>query len=134
MRGKVKCSGSNSERRKPELSENDWPCRTLMHRECISESLIPTNTVPLSNIISSGQSLNVGTISIYTTVRGQKGSSDALFAPKMDIFKQAILNTANIQTLEIFPPARESLSIQTSISRSGRNQSRLHGSWLHQLV
>ena len=41
------------------------------------------------------------------TVRGQKDSSDALFAPKMDIFKQTILNTAYIKILEIFLPARE---------------------------
>ena len=68
------------------------------------------------------------------TVRGQNFSSDALFTPKMDIFQQTILNTAYIKTLEIFWPTRESLSIQTSISRSLRNQSRLHGSWLHQLV
>jgi len=62
------------------------------------------------------------------TVRGQNFSSDALFTPKMDIFKQTILNTAYIKTLEIFLSARESLSIQTSISRSVSNQSRLHGS------
>jgi len=52
------------------------------------------------------------------TARGQNFSSDALFTPKMDIFK----------TLEIFLSARESLSIQTSISRSVRNQSSFHGS------
>ena len=63
-----------------------------------------------------------------STVRGQNLSSDALFTPKMDIFKQTILNTAYIKTLEIFLSARESLSIQTSISRSVGNQSRLHGS------
>jgi len=57
------------------------------------------------------------------TVRGQKGSSDALFTPKMDIFKQTILNTASIKTLEIFLSVRESLSIKTSSSRSVRNQS-----------
>ena len=58
-------------------------------------------------------------------VRVQKDSSDALFTPKMDIFKQTILNTAYIKTLEIFPSARGSLSIQTSTSRSVRNESRL---------
>jgi len=52
----------------------------------------------------------------------------------MDIFKRTILNTAYIKALEIFLLDRESLSIQTSISRSVSNQSRLHGSWLHQLV
>jgi len=60
------------------------------------------------------------------TVRGQNLSSDALFTPKMDIFKPTILNTAYIKTLEIFLSARESLSIQTSISRSVSNQSCLH--------
>jgi len=35
-------------------------------------------------------------------VRVQKYSSDTLFTPKMDIFKQTILNTAYIKTLEIF--------------------------------
>ena len=45
------------------------------------------------------------------TVWGQKGSSDALFTPKMDTFKQTILNTAYIKTVEILPSARESLSI-----------------------
>ena len=48
----------------------------------------------------------------------QKDSSDALFTPKIDIFRQTILNTAHIKVLEIFPLARESLSIQTSTSRS----------------
>jgi len=62
---------------------------------------------------------------IYT-VRGQNFSSDALFTPKIDIFKQTILNTAYIKTLEIFPSARESLSIERSTSRSVRNQSCLH--------
>ena len=57
------------------------------------------------------------------TVRVQKDSSDTRFTPKMDIFKQTILNTPYIKTLEIFPWARESLSIQTSASRSVRNQS-----------
>ena len=61
-----------------------------------------------------------------TTVRGKKGSSDALFTPKIDIFKQTILNTAYIKTLEIFPSARQSLSIETSASRSVGNQSCLH--------
>ena len=69
-----------------------------------------------------------------TTVRGQNFSSDALLTPKMDIFQQTILNTAYITTPEIFQPARESLSIQTSISTNVRNQSCLYGSWLHQLV
>ena len=45
------------------------------------------------------------------------------FTPKIDIFKQTILNTAYIKTLEIFPSARESLSIPTSTSKSVRNQS-----------
>jgi len=62
------------------------------------------------------------------TVRGKNFSSDAVFTPKMDIFKQTILNTAYIKTLKIFLSARESLSVQTSISRSVSNQSRLHGS------
>ena len=52
-----------------------------------------------------GNHRNVG------TVWGQKGSSDALFTPKMDTFKQTILNTAYIKTVEILPSARESLSI-----------------------
>ena len=47
----------------------------------------------------------------------QKDSSDALFTPKMDIFKQKILNTAYIKILEIVPLARESLPIQTSTDR-----------------
>jgi len=45
--------------------------------------------------------------SIDCKVRVQKDSSDALFTPKMDAFKQTILNTAYIKTLEIFPSARE---------------------------
>ena len=65
-------------------------------------------------------------LTIACTVRGQNGLSDAIFARKMDIFKQTILNIAYIKTLEIFPSARESLSIQTSTSRSVRNQSCLH--------
>ena len=56
-------------------------------------------------------------------VRVQTDSSDALFTPKIDIFKQTILNTAHVKTLEVFPSARESLSIQTSASRSVWNQS-----------
>ena len=43
---------------------------------------------------------------------GQKGPGP------MPIFKQTILNTAYIKTLEIFPTARESLFIETSASRS----------------
>ena len=35
------------------------------------------------------------------TVRGQKGSFDALFTPKTDTFKRTILNTAYIKTLSI---------------------------------
>ena len=66
-------------------------------------------------------------------VRVQKFSSDALFTPKIDIFKQTILNTAYIKTLEIFPSAKESLYIQTSTSKSVRNQSCFH-SWFCQLV
>ena len=55
---------------------------------------------------------------------GDKTFPQMLFlTPKMDIFKQTILNTAYIKTLEIFLSARESLYIQTSISRSVRNQS-----------
>ena len=46
----------------------------------------------------------------------QKYSSDARFMPKMAIFKQTMLNIANIKILKIFPSARESLSIQTSAS------------------
>jgi len=42
-----------------------------------------------------------------TTVRGQNFSSDALFTPGMDIFKQRTLNTVYIKTLESFPLARE---------------------------
>jgi len=59
-------------------------------------------------------------------VRVQKFSSDALFTPKMDIFKQTILNIACIKTLEIFPSVRESLYIQNSTSKSVRNRSCLH--------
>ena len=46
-------------------------------------------------------------ISPPSKARAQKDSSDALFTPKMDVFKQTILNTAYIKTLEIFPSARE---------------------------
>ena len=70
----------------------------------------------------------------YLTVWGQKGSSDDLFTPKMATFKQTILNTSYIKTLEIFPPARESLSTETSASRSVWNQSCVCCSWLRQLV
>ena len=59
----------------------------------------------------------------FLKVRVQKDSSDALFTPKIVIFKQTILNTAYVKTLEIFPSARESLPIQTSASRSVWNQS-----------
>ena len=45
---------------------------------------------------------------IYT-VRGQNLSSDALFTLQMDVFKQTIINTAYIKTLEIFLSAREAL-------------------------
>ena len=55
-------------------------------------------------------------------VRVQKDSSDTRFTPKMDILKQTILNTPYIKTLKIFPSARESLSVQTSTSRSVKNQ------------
>ena len=55
-------------------------------------------------------------------VRVQKDSSDTRFTPKIDSFKQTILNTAYIKTLEIFPSARELLSVQTSASRSVKNQ------------
>ena len=57
------------------------------------------------------------------TVRGQKGSSEALLTPKIDSFKQSILNTAYIKTLEIFSSARKSLSIETSAGKGVRNQS-----------
>ena len=60
---------------------------------------------------------------LHCEVRVRGDSSDALFTPKIDILKQTILNTACIKTLEIFPPARESLCIQTSTSRTVRNQS-----------
>jgi len=43
----------------------------------------------------------------YVKVRFQKLLSDALFTPNTDMFKQTILNTAYIITLEIFPSARE---------------------------
>ena len=76
------------------------------------------------SIIKSTSSLSM----LGSKVRVQKYSSDTLFTPKMDIFKQSILNTAYIKTLEIFLSAREPLSIQASISRSVSNQSRLHGS------
>jgi len=62
------------------------------------------------------------------TVWGQNLSSDAVCKPKIAIFKQTIVNTAYIKTLEIFLSAGESLSVQTSISSSVGNQSRLHGS------
>ena len=55
--------------------------------------------------------------------RVQKYSSDALFTPKMNIFKQTILNTAYIKTREKFPLVRKSLPIQTITSRSVGNQS-----------
>jgi len=45
--------------------------------------------------------------SFSSKVRVQKDSSDALFTPKIDFFKQTILNTACVKTLEIFPSARE---------------------------
>ena len=54
------------------------------------------------------------------TVQGPNYWSDALFTPKTDIFKQNILNTAYIKTLEIFPSAEEWLSIQTSGGGSTR--------------
>jgi len=47
------------------------------------------------------------------TVRGQNLSSDAVLTPKMDIFKQTILNTGYIKTLKILLSAREWLSVQT---------------------
>jgi len=52
---------------------------------------------------SVGWALTIG----ECIVRGQEDSSDALFTPKMDIFKQKILNTAYIKALEIFPSVRE---------------------------
>ena len=55
-------------------------------------------------------------------VRVQKDSSDTRFTPKMAIFKHTILNTPYIKTLEIFLSARESLPVQTSASRSVRNE------------
>jgi len=71
---------------------------------------------------------NLGLLKPKLKVRVQKYSSDTLFTPKMDIFERTILNTAYIKTLEILPSARESLSIQTSESRSVRNQICLQGS------
>ena len=79
---------------------------------------------------SLGSSGGSGTVALHANgcairthkVRVQKYSSDARFTPKMDIFKQTILNTAYIKTLEIFPSARESLSVQNSASRIVKNQ------------
>ena len=56
-------------------------------------------------------------------VRGQNYLSDTFFTLKMDTLKHTILNTAYIETLEIFPLARKSLPIHSSTSRSTRNQS-----------
>ena len=61
-------------------------------------------------------------IASAVNVRVQKYSSDTFFTPKIDIFKQTIPNTSYVKRLEIFPSARESLSIQTFKSRSVRNQ------------
>ena len=60
---------------------------------------------------------------IFAKVRVQKYSSDTRFTPQMAIFKQTIHSTAFIKILEIFPSARESLSVQPSASRSVKNQS-----------
>ena len=50
----------------------------------------------------------------HDKVGGQKDSSDTSFRAKFDIFKLTTPNTAGIETLQIFPPTRESQSIQTS--------------------
>ena len=49
----------------------------------------------------------------------------------MDIFKRTIRNAAYMKALQIFPSAKEWLSIRTSRSISIRNQSCLHCSGLH---
>ena len=41
-------------------------------------------------------------------VRGQKDSSDSGFRAKFNIFNPTIPNTMWMDTLQIFPPARES--------------------------
>jgi len=83
-------------------------------------------------MIPRGQQLQIdkarGNLVGNVKVRVQKYSSDTLFTPKMDIFKRTILNPAYVKTPEILPSARESLSIQTSESRSVRNQICLQGS------
>ena len=76
-----------------------------------------------SSYEKSSKSKLLDALRLVGKVRVQKYWSDTLFTPKIDIFKEAILNTAYVKTLEIFPSARESLSIQTSTSRSVRNQS-----------
>jgi len=76
------------------------------------------------SIIKSTSSLSM----LGSKVRVQKYASDTLFTPKMDIFKQSILNTAYIKTLEMFPSARESLAIQTYKHRSISDQICLQGS------
>ena len=88
-----------------------------------SRGVFPTNPEGgILDVVAPCPIISVFTVARnVTTVWGQKGSSDALFTPKMDTFKQTILNTAYIKTLEIFPPARESLSIEISACRSMRN-------------
>lgn len=56
------------------------------------------------------------------------------FDKKIDILKWTIPNAACMKTLQIFPSAREWLSIQPSRSRSTRNQSCLHCPQLCQLM
>jgi len=53
MRGKAKCSKSSLESRRLEPRSNDRLYRTLMRRQCISESLIPTEVVVLCYFIVS---------------------------------------------------------------------------------
>ena len=52
-----------------------------------------------------------------------KGFTPFPFYTKNGYFKQTIPKTAYIKTLEIFPSVWQSLSIETSASRSIRNQS-----------
>jgi len=45
---------------------------------------------------------------LVSTVRGQKDSSDGGFRAKFTIFNRTIPNTVWMDTLQNFPPARES--------------------------
>src|SRR5205807_3568013 len=85
-------------------------------RETLSHLRTRTSTVPYV----FGRELSTVQVR-HCKVRRQRFSSDAHFTPT-DIFKQTILTTAFIKTLEIFPSAIESLSIQSSTSGSLRNQ------------